>query len=216
MKRFSQPKLALAIGLAILVFGIKLYFVQPKLVYLWLIGIALGFVLYRSGICFAAAYQNLFLFRNYSLARAVILMIIISLAGISLLQAHAHFHGQVIPGRFHSFGLHTVVGGFLFGLGMVLAGGCAAGSLQRIGEGFIIFIPVLIAVMVGSTFGAYHFSWWKRNFITHQPVFLPDVFGWINSILAAIIILTSIYFITLILEKKFFTAKEWQKWRKKS
>ena len=34
-------------------------------------------------------------------------------------------------------GLSTLVAGTLFGVGMVLAGGCVSGSLYRMGEGYV-------------------------------------------------------------------------------
>ncbi|MBI4689984.1 MAG: YeeE/YedE family protein [Nitrospirae bacterium] len=39
-----------------------------------------------------------------------------------------HFHPA-------PFGIHTLIAGLIFGVGMVLAGGCASGSLYKIGEG---------------------------------------------------------------------------------
>ena len=48
------------------------------------------------------------------------------------------------------FGIHMVISGVVFGLGMVLAGGCASGSLYKVGEGNM---TNLLAVIVGLCIG---------------------------------------------------------------
>lgn len=40
--------------------------------------------------------------------------------------------------------MNTVVGGIIFGIGMVIAGGCASGMLMRIGEGFEMHLITLV------------------------------------------------------------------------
>jgi uncharacterized membrane protein YedE/YeeE len=208
VKKNSQLFLTIGVLLFIIAFGLKLYLYQKVFLAIWLIGISIGFVLYRSGICFAAMFQDIILFRNFSMARAILILIVISFIGINALQIYAPFNGQPIPGKFHSVGLHTAIGGFLFGLGMTLAGGCASGTLQRIAEGFLLFLLVLIGMVVGSVIGAYHFSWWVTKFFSHKAVFLPDIFGWVFGGLASMILLGGLFYLTFILEKKpVFTRK---------
>lgn len=202
MKKNSQLFLVTAVVLFIIAFGLKIYLYQRVFLAIWFIGISIGFVLYRSGICFSSMFQDIILFRNFSMARAVLVLTIISFIGINLMQIYAHLNGQTIPGKFHSVGFNTAIGGFLFGLGMTLAGGCASGTLQRIAEGFLLFWLVLFGMVLGSVVGAYHFSWWVTNFFSHKSVFLPDVFGWVFGSSASIIILGSLYCLTFIFEKK--------------
>ena len=46
---------------------------------------------------------------------------------------------------FPSFWLGALLGGVLFGIGMVIAGGCGAGSLWRAGEGHIkLWVAVFV------------------------------------------------------------------------
>lgn len=217
MKKNSQLSLALAVLLFIIALGLKIYLYQKIFLAIWLIGISIGFVLYRSGICFSSMYQDIILFRNFSMARAVLILLIISSIGINSMQVYAHFNGQLIPGKFHSVGFHTAIGGFLFGLGMTLAGGCASGTMQRIAEGFLLFWLVLLGMVVGSVIGAYHFSWWVTNFFSHKSVFLPDIFGWVFGGLASIILLGGLFYLTFILEKRpVFTGKRYEKCQKRS
>ena len=217
MKNPWQSSLSLAVIFTIIVISLMFFLHHQKLLIIWLLGIAIGFVLYRSGICFAALYQNMFLFRDFSMFRAVIILIFISLVGISIYQGLAFVQGSPTPGRIHSLGLHTAVGGFLFGLGMVLAGSCASGTLQRIGEGFILFFIVLAAMIAGSTIGAFHFAWWKQNFLHFDPVFLPEVMGWSKAFLLATATLAALYIGTLLINirRSSKTVKRCSNWLKK-
>ena len=43
----------------------------------------------------------------------------------------------------------NLIGGVIFGFGMILAGGCIAGTLFRIGEGYVASIMTFIGVLVG-------------------------------------------------------------------
>ncbi len=207
MKKTLQTSLVLTVLFLIIAFGLKVYLFQKSFLLIWLIGIAIGFVLYRSGICFSTMYQDIFLFRDFSTLRAVLILIIVSLIGINIIQVYAYLHGQTIPGKFHSVGVHTAAGGFLFGLGMVLAGGCASGTLQRIGEGFLLFWFVLFGMFFGSILGAYHYSWWITNFFSFKPVFMSDVFGWVTGGLISFFALGSIFYATFMVEKRVSTRK---------
>lgn len=215
MKNSSQLYMKIIVLSAILLLGIIFYYHHKTLLYIWVIALAIGFVLHRSGICFSGAFTDMILFRNYTMIRALLIIIIVSLIGISTIQFYSLGHGQ-IPGNFSSIGIHSVVGAFLFGVGMVFAGACGCGTLQRIGEGFALYFFVLIGIMVGSVIGAYHFSWWVNSFIKINPVFLPNIFGWPWGALISFVILGSLYVLTLISERgTFIFQKGWGKWQKK-
>nr|WP_269438184.1 YeeE/YedE thiosulfate transporter family protein [Phosphitispora fastidiosa] len=168
----------------------------------WVIGIALGFVLYRSGICFASAFRDIFLFRDFSMARVVIIFTTVSFVGIGIMQVYAVTRGLPVTGRIYPVGFHSAVGGVLFGFGMVLAGGCASGTLQRIGEGFILFWAVVLGIVAGSVLGVYHFSWWANSFFSVDAVFIPDLIGWIPSLILTLALLGGLYMITVTVEKR--------------
>jgi len=54
-------------------------------------------------------------------------------------------------------GLGSLFGGFVFGLGMTLAGGCASGTLYRAGQGYLQFWLVLLFMFVGYVLFAFAF-----------------------------------------------------------
>jgi len=196
------PQKGLSLGVVgfITAFGIAAFITEQELLLVWIIGIALGLVLYRSGICFASAFRDIFLFRDFSMARVVIILIAISFVGIVIIQAFdtsGGFLEWVYP-----VGFHTAVGGVLFGFGMVLAGGCASGTLQRIGEGFILFWAIILGITAGSVLGVYHFSWWINSFFSIDAVFLPDFIGWIPSIVLTLALLGGLYLLAMGIEKR--------------
>ncbi|MDD2498339.1 MAG: YeeE/YedE thiosulfate transporter family protein [Desulfitobacteriaceae bacterium] len=136
-------------------------------------GLGLGYILQRSRFCIASAYSDLVLFKEGKLFRALIIFILISTLGFTLVELSGDGQGFVV-----AVGGHTILGAILFGCGMVLAGGCAAGTLMRLGEGYILFIPVLVGLIGGSTLGAYHYNYWGTAQSFSKTVFIPDAMGW--------------------------------------
>ncbi len=119
-----------------------------------LFGLAYGVVLQRSGFCIARAGFELFLLRSREALNGVIAGLLVATVGfavVTLLRARAGLppqdHLLIIP-----FGLGTAVGAAIFGLGMTLAGMCAAGTLQRLGEGYVIAWASLAGILLGAAF----------------------------------------------------------------
>jgi uncharacterized membrane protein YedE/YeeE len=99
--------------------------------------------------------------------------------------------------------LATIVGAFIFGIGMVIAGGCASGTLMRVGEGFFMQILSLIFFIVGSLLGAHDFGWWKYNFISKgKAIFLPDYFGWFGALIIQLLVIMLLYIAATKYEEK--------------
>ncbi len=94
-------------------------------------GILFGIILQRGRLCFNSAIRDLKLFKDNYLWKAVMF-------GIAIETLLFHFMAQVgwihlNPKPFMPLG--NIIGGLLFGFGMVLAGGCASGVTYRSGEG---------------------------------------------------------------------------------
>jgi len=152
-----------------------------------LLGLPLGLILQRSRFCIASAYTDLILFRDGALFRALILFVLVSTLGFAAMELRGEV-GYVVP-----LGWRTILGGVLFGCGMVLAGGCAAGSLMRLGEGYVLFIPALIGLIIGSSLGAYHYQYWVNRRSLSWIIFLPDLVGVAGAVLIQTVILGLIW-----------------------
>lgn len=172
--------------------SIHLFELEPILGYSWVFGIALGCVLQRSNFCFACAFRDLFIFGSTQMAKAILLLLGLSILGFSFVQHQAAVIAAEIPGKIHPLTLGTGIGAFLFGLGMVLAGGCACGVLVRLGEGFSQFFAVMAGLIAGSVVGSWHYGWWQAIYY-HAPVFLPAHLGWERALLLQLGVLGALY-----------------------
>ncbi len=112
--------------------------------YIWF-GFAYGMMLQYGRFCFASASRDLFAAGVPRMAVGVL----IALMFFSIIQATL---SATDMSTFHPapFGIHMLLSGIVFGLGMVLAGGCASGSLYKVGEGNM---TNLIAVVIGLCIG---------------------------------------------------------------
>jgi len=183
-------------GVILTAAGIFLGVIDQKLAIFWFTGIAFGFILQRSRFCFTASMRDPSLTGSTSVTRAVLIAFAITSIGFWAIKYGAFLRGQPIPGQ--SFivpvSFATVVGGILFGIGMVIAGGCASGTLMRVGEGFVMQMLSLSFFIVGSLWGAHDLGWWQLNAISNgKAVFLPDVFGWGGAIVVQLLIIGCLY-----------------------
>jgi uncharacterized membrane protein YedE/YeeE len=115
-------------------------------------GLVYGVILQRSGFCFSQAAFEVFYLRSRDAVNGVMVGLIVATTGfgaVTLVRQHLG-----LPSASHLLqlpvGLGTVVGGLLFGLGMTIAGMCAVGTLQRLGEGYGLAWAVFVGVLVGA------------------------------------------------------------------
>jgi|Deesub1362A_J573_1020465.scaffolds.fasta_scaffold00536_20 hypothetical protein len=128
----------------------------------FLFGVAIGFVLERGQFCMASAFRDFFLFRHTHILRAVMLYLAL------LTPAFFLFHSAGLIETYpyiKDAGLFTAVGGVIFGIGMVLAGGCASGTLYRIGEGYVTSLVALVGMLIGIGAFGESYSWVKEVLI---------------------------------------------------
>lgn len=197
-KKFTQISIGLfTLFISILIF---VYLIKSKSNYsvLWIVGISIGFVLVRSRFCFTSSIRDIILVGNTSMLRAVIISLIISTIGIGIIMHYTKINDinsykEII--KFNSpVGINTIIGAFLFGIGIVIAGGCASGTLMRIGEGFVLQLIVLIGIIIGVILSSLNHNLYKE-FIdaTSMVIYLPDYFGIIFSIFIQLIGLFILY-----------------------
>ena len=161
---------------------------------IWFLGIGLGLILQKCRFCFTASLRDPVLTGSTSLTRATIIAFAVATVGFAALQFTSILRGGTVPGYVSPVGLHTAIGAFLFGIGMVISGGCASGTLMRMGEGFVMQWIALIGFIGGSVLGAIHFGWWNANFFASAPkIYLPQVFGWAGGFFGQLAVLAALY-----------------------
>ena len=100
-----------------------------------LIGIAVGITLQKGRACTNTAFRNLLLFKNNELITFVIIAVSVQIIGYYFLYILNIPNFEFIANPISFSYIFIPLGGFIFGLGTVVAGGCAGGICYRIGEG---------------------------------------------------------------------------------
>lgn len=175
--------------------------IDSKFAAIWILSNVAGFILQRSRFCFASGFRDMFLFGSGSGLKAIIVGLSISTIGFAAIMFWLTPNPTLgmNPPEAHIFpvGISTVVGGLLFGFGMVVAGGCVSGNLYRLGEGYITSIGALLGVMIGMGLLILSWNWWYETSISLEPViWLPSLLnlGYFGSILLTLVMFILVFF----------------------
>jgi uncharacterized membrane protein YedE/YeeE len=166
---------------------------QPLAVFL-LFGAAFGVVLQRSRFCLVNAFREPFLSGQSEHARAAALALVLSMIGFSILKATDL--KDATEWVFPSYWFGAVSGGTLFGIGMVIAGGCGAGSIWRAGEGHI---KLWIAVFFFAIGASMMRRWLVSTELVRQlgsALFLPNLIGWTSAIWGVVAVMALWYLLS--------------------
>jgi len=195
-KKKNQIPFGVIAFLVIVAIGIWLGTRSETLVFYWITGTIFGFILQRARFCFTASMRDPYLTGSTTVTKAVLIALAITSIGFTAIKYGYFQNGLPIPGQGYiaPISVATGVGAFMFGIGMVIAGGCASGTLMRVGEGFWMQLLSLFFFIVGSLWGAHDFGWWKMNFmLSGKAIFLPDYLGWLGGIACNLIIIAILY-----------------------
>ncbi|RMH92919.1 MAG: hypothetical protein D6681_13915 [Calditrichaeota bacterium] len=174
--------------LALLALGLSFLYDRlhyPKAGVFLLFGVFLGLVNQRSRFCFVKAFREPFLTGEGSMTRGVILGLMIGVIGFSVIKwaSIETLEDRLLDGVRGTFWMGGLLGGVIFGFGMSLTGGCASGSLWRLGEGHLrLGVALLAFAVVGALFN----HWLMQNELMAklgEPVFFPDLVGWKAALL---------------------------------
>ena len=167
---------------------------------LLLCGIAFGFIIQRTRFCFVRGFREPFMTGESEVPRAIAISIIISVLGFAALKwSGLRGENVYVPQAFWFGGL---VGGVIFGIGMVVAGGCGSGSVWRAGEGHIkLMLAVIFFALSTSLFKAWIKSSAGLNSFMGYKVFLPNFITYKWSLILVVAIMLAYYIITTWNEK---------------
>lgn len=99
-----------------------------------LCGALLGFVMQRGRFCVTGAFRDMYVIKSYRMFTALLIVIALQSIGIFTLF-ETGFLTESPADNFAPFAV--VFGAFIFGIGIILSGGCATGTWYRAGEGLI-------------------------------------------------------------------------------
>ena len=203
-KKYFQP----VVGVFFFLLGFSVLFIfeyaPDKTLYVIVIafgfmGVLIGFILQRSRFCIVRALREMFLTGDSEAITAVLGGLLISLVGFTAISFLTPGKRGFVSNNVWAAGL---LGGTIFGFGMVIAGGCVVGSLWRAGEGQVKLMLSVIGMMItGPLTKAYIFpgltDFFNSNELTKLSTqYLPEmqIAGFtIGTIGAMVIILVGIF-----------------------
>jgi uncharacterized membrane protein YedE/YeeE len=110
-------------------------------------GLVFGYVIQRGGFCLTRAISNLALMGDAGILRAYVLALLVAVVGVHALTTLGLVEVPVRPFRW----VANIVGGLLFGVGMILSGGCSGSTWYRVGEGAVGAWVILLGFAIGAT-----------------------------------------------------------------
>lgn len=98
-----------------------------------IVGSLLGFVMQRTRFCLAGGFRDMYVQKNNKMFYALLIAITVQSIGLLILTSTGIVE---IPTASYPL-IGTIIGSFIFGIGIILSGGCATGTWYRAGEGLI-------------------------------------------------------------------------------
>lgn len=194
--------------ISLMYYSVNTYYIY-LVAYIWF-GFAYGMMLQYGRFCFASAFRDLFavgvprMFVGIMIAMSAFGLVSVFLAATKMETFHA---GPI--------GIHETIGGLVFGIGMVLAGGCASGTLYKCGEGngtsmlaaIAISFSQAIFVNIGGWFDKFltGFVWKQPKVTVANTALIADHFSGasryfvgnalINTIVPSLLLFVAVYLI---------------------
>ncbi|MBI2914453.1 MAG: selenium metabolism membrane protein YedE/FdhT [Firmicutes bacterium] len=153
-----------------------------------LFGAGFGFIIERARICFTSAFRELWITRQADLARAIALGMMVATVGFAVIG----YAGQPFRPQWASYG--TLLGGLIFGIGIVIAGGCETGWMYRSSEGYVQLWMAGLGTITGSVILAWawdHAGIYRWLVEGSPKVDLSLAWGWPAAILATLALLAA-------------------------
>src|SRR4051794_24945633 len=206
--RFSLPILGASTG-ATLFAGLALLLgaaalgqaISPRQAALYLLGAALGLVLYHAAFGFTSAWRVFIADRRGEGLRAQMVMLAIASILFFPVLASGSLFGQPVAGNVSPAGIGVVFGAFIFGIGMQMGGGCASGTLYTVGGGSTRMVITLAAFVAGSAIGAAHLHWWTA--LPSLPkISIIELWGPWTALAVQLVVFAIIAGMTVVLEKR--------------
>ena len=186
--------------IAIMLWALYLIFFanSVKLGMAMLFGAAFGLIIAKAQICFTSAFRDIFTTGRSELAIAIVIGMAVSTIGVfSYIMIGS-------PPKIMWAGPNAIIGGLLFGFGIVLAGGCECGWMYRAVEGQVHFWIVGIGNVIGATLLAFTWDSFSISLATSWPkINMLESLGSYGGLFMNYIFLFLLFLLILKLEKNY-------------
>ena len=123
------------------------------------VGLSAGFVMHRSDFCIAGMFRDLLLFKRAVMIRSFVLLVTATMVLFELARLLGLLSVYPFP-LLYAPTAANLIGGVLFGIGMVLAGGCVVGTLYKMGSGSVLSMTAFAGLIIGSgLYAEFHPAW---------------------------------------------------------
>ena len=172
----QRPLLAVALAGAA---GLAVYLLEmsAKQAGLFVVGLGLGVALYHASFGLSGAYRRAIVDKDISGVSAQLAMLAAAMMLFAPILAQGSAFGHGVVGAVAPVGVAMVLGAFIFGIGMQLAGGCASGTLYSAGGGNLRTALVLVFFCAGAFWGSLDLAWWN-GLPGLEAVSLSGALGW--------------------------------------
>jgi uncharacterized membrane protein YedE/YeeE len=167
-------------------------------------GALFGILIERGQICFTSAFRDMWISGRAVMSKAIAFGMIISVVITFIYIQNGAV--QLIKVAAPS----TVIGGLLFGFGIVLAGGCETGMMYRAMEGQVLFWVVGAGNIVGATLLAYgwdHLGIFNTLAEGWPQINLIEVWGPTEALIGTLVMLALWFLLSSWWEKHFRYGK---------
>ncbi len=106
----------------------------------------LGFILQRGQFCMNSAFRDTIFMKDFTMFRSYLIALVIMIIGANMLEDT----GLIVLKRQNFYPLANIIGGYIFGIGMVLAEGCGSGIIYRTGEGLLYAWVAVFCFLTGA------------------------------------------------------------------
>jgi hypothetical protein len=187
------------------VIALAYYYSSKNITMTWFILIAglMGLISQRSRFCIVKSFRDPFMSGESHGAVGVMAGLVVSLIGFTAIKmfgigavGEASIRAREMTWVFPHFWATAAIGGFVFGLGMTVAGGCAVGTLWRVGEGQVKLWFSALAMVIFSPISAKFIVPAVDKILPHSAKyknFLPDYLGYGGAFLLVLLIIVIWY-----------------------
>ncbi len=163
------------------------------------IGFLFGFFLQKGDLCGSSAMSEIIMFNDKRKAFGLWMVIVTAMAGIALINSLGWVNLNPKPLTY----LNYIIGGIVFGIGIVLAGGCVSGCLYKAATGNLNSIVAVSTIPIGIMMVEYgplrslHSA--SKKYIVKMSdggvVSLPSLLGLSYWLLALFFIVVTVLFV---------------------
>ena len=174
-------KLQPVFGMLIVIAGIAAFYAYSafdltKIGGLLFFGLLIGIVMHRSRFCFVRAFREPFMTGEADMVKAVAVSLLLFGFGAAVIKWNWIQPPEM--GVQHPFWIGSLAGGLIFGIGMLLAGGCASSTLWRAAEGHTKLMLALVSFAAANPLTHALINYTGLKTALGSGYFMPEILSW--------------------------------------